>query len=249
MKNLFYFFLLLIFAGCNSDNAWDCVQSSGNIVQQEVTVGPFTQIIVWERVKLFVKQGAEQKVIIESGEHLMDDVEVFVKNGKLEIHNDNSCNLVRDYGLTKVYVTAPNISEIRSSTGLTVESIGTLRFPNLNLVSEDQLNEDQYHIDGDFHLDLDVENLKIVANGLSKFYLKGSATFATFGLYAGDCRIYAEDLLVQELTLYHRSTGPMIVNPQQSIRGKIVSLGDVISKTRPPIVEVEELYRGKLIFE
>ncbi|HBL79751.1 MAG TPA: DUF2807 domain-containing protein, partial [Aequorivita sp.] len=34
-----------------------------------------------------------------------------------------------------------------------------------------------------------------------------------------------------------------------AIRGKIVSLGNVISKNRPAIVEVEELYRGKLIFE
>ena len=129
------------------------------------------------------------------------------------------------------------------------ESLGVLRFPSLNLASEDQHNEDQYHIDGDFKLNLEVESLNIVANGLSKFYLSGSATNASFGLYAGDCRIFSEDLIVQKLTVYHRSTGPMVVNPQQSIKGKIVSLGNVISKNRPPIVEVEELYRGKLIFE
>jgi len=41
----------------------------------------------------------------------------------------------------------------------------------------------------------------------------------------------------------------MVVNPQNSIRGKIVSFGDVISKNRPPVVEVEELYKGRLRFE
>ena len=71
----------------------------------------------------------------------------------------------------------------------------------------------------------------------------------SFGLYAGDCRIYSEDLIIQNLSVFHRSSGPMVVNPQQSIKGKIVSLGDVISKNKPPIVEVEELYRGRLIFE
>ena len=240
---------LVLFSGCDSDSGWDCTQKAGDIVETEFTVQPFTKIIVWERIKLFVKQGEEQKVVVETGENLMTDIVVTVTDGKLEIHNNNSCNLVRDYGLTKVYITSPNITEIRSSTGLPVESIGVLQYPALTLLSEDQMNEDQYHTDGDFRLDLDVENLSIVANGLSNFYLNGSATSASFGFYAGDCRIFAENLIVQNLYVFQRSTADMIVNPQTAIRGKIVSLGNVISKTRPPIVEVEELYRGKLIFE
>ncbi len=240
---------LFLFAGCNSENGWDCTQKAGTIVETEFTVQPFTKILVWERIKLFVKQGEEQKVVVETGENLMSDITVTVTDGKLEIHNNNSCNLVRDYGLTKVYITSPNITEIRSSTGLPVESIGTLQYPSLTLLSEDQMNEDEYHTDGDFRLDLDVESLNVVANGLSNFYLNGSAGSASFGLYASDCRIFAENLIVQNLYIFQRSTADMIVNPQQAIRGKIVSLGNVISKTRPLIVEVEELYRGKLIFE
>tara|TARA_R110000823_G_scaffold52940_2_gene130724 strand:+ start:71514 stop:72263 length:750 start_codon:yes stop_codon:yes gene_type:complete len=249
MKNIFYCILVLIFTGCNSESSWDCIQNAGTIVQNEVTVPPFTKILVWERTKVFIQQGEEQKVVIETGESLMNDVEVTVTDGRLEIHNNNSCNLVRDYEITKIYITSPNITEIRSSTGYLIESIGVLRYPSLTLLSEDQQNEDQYHIDGDFKLNLDVQSLSVVANGLSKFYLKGSATNTNFGLYAGDCRIFAENLTVQNLYVYHRSTGEMVVNPQLAIRGKIVSLGNVISKNRPAIVEVEELYRGKLIFE
>ncbi len=222
MKNIVYIAFIFLFLGCSSDSSWDCIQKAGNIVQTEVAVPEFTKILVWERTKLFVQQGDIQKVVIESGENLMSDVEVSVTNGLLEIHNNNACNLVRDYGLTKVYVTTPNITEIRSN---------------------------QYHVDGDFKLNLEVENLIVTANGLSKIYLNGSANKAIMGLYSGDCRIYSEDLIVQNLTVYNRSTGPMVVNPQQSIKGQIVSLGDVISKNRPPIVEVEELYRGRLIFE
>lgn len=249
MKNIFYILLIFLFAGCSSDKGWDCIQTEGTIVQKEISVQSFNKILVWERTKLFIQQGAEQKIVIETGENLMNDVEVSVTDGLLQIHNNNACNLTRDYGITKVYVTSPNISEIRSSTGYNIESIGVLRFPSLTLLSEDQENEDEFHIDGDFKLNLEVENLNIVANGLSKFYLSGSATNASLGLYAGDCRIYSENLIVQNLNVYHRSTGEIIVNPQQTLRGKIVSLGNVISKNRPPIVEVEELYRGKLIFE
>ncbi|WP_245574892.1 head GIN domain-containing protein [Aequorivita capsosiphonis] len=249
MKNIVYVAFIFLFLGCSSDKSWDCVQKAGNIVQTEISVPEFTKILVWERTKLFVQQGDVQKVVIESGENLMSDIEVSVMDGLLEIHNNNACNLVRDYGLTKVYVTTPNITDIRSSTGLAVESIGVLRFPSLSITSEDSQIEDQYHVDGDFRLNLEVENLTVTANGLSKIYLEGSATNAVMGLYSGDCRIYSEDLIVQDLMLYHRSTGPMVVNPQQSIKGEIVSLGNVISKNKPAIIEVEELYRGRLIFE
>jgi hypothetical protein len=249
MKYIGCILLMLFFSGCSSDKGWDCLQTEGSIVQEEISVAPFTKILVWERTKLFLQQGTEQKVVVETGENLMNDVTLSVTDGRLEIHNNNACNLLRDYGITKVYITAPNITEIRSSTGYSIESVGVLRYPTLSLASEDQENEDQYHIDGDFHLNLDVANLTIVANGLSKFYLTGTAARANFGLYAGDCRIYSENLSVGDLTIYHRSTGEMIVNPQQAIRGKIVSLGNVISKNRPPVVEVEELYRGRLIFE
>ncbi|WGF92877.1 head GIN domain-containing protein [Aequorivita marisscotiae] len=249
MKKLVYIALLLLFAGCDSEKGWDCIQASGNIVAKEVSVPPFTKIIVWDRIKLYIQQGEEQNVRIETGENIMSNIEVFVKNGKLEIQNNYGCNLVRDYGETKVYITAPDITEIRSSTGYTIESIGVLKYPSLTLLSEDQQNEDLYQIDGDFKLELEVQNLNIVANGLSTFYLSGAAEFASFGLYAGNSRIFSKDLIVQTLYVHHRSTAEMVVNPQLAIRGKILSLGNVISKNRPPIIEVEELYRGRLIFQ
>lgn len=249
MKKIAYILIVILFAGCDSEKGWDCIQTAGNIVETEITVPAFTKIIAWERTKLFVQQSDVQKVVIETGENLLSDVEVSVIDGVLQIHNYNSCNFVRDYQVTKIYVSSPNITEIRSSTGYLVESIGTLKYPSLSLVSEDFDIEDQYNIGGDFKLDLEVDQLNVVANGLSKFYLSGSATDAVFGLYSGDCRVYSEELIIQNLNIYQRSTGPMVVNPQQSIKGKIVSVGNVISKNRPPIVEVEELYRGRLIFE
>ncbi len=249
MKKIVCLLFLVVLAGCNSDKGWDCFQTAGDIVQTEVAVDSFTKITVWERTQLLVQQGEVQKVVVETGENLINDIELTVSEGRLQIHNNNACNVTRDYGITKVYVTSPNITEIRSSTGLTTESIGVLRFPKLTLLSEDQANEDEYHTDGDFNLNLQVDDLNVVANGLSNFKLRGTAKNASFGLYAGDCRIEATSLIVQDLYVYHRSTANMEVNPQQSIRGKIVSLGNVYSKTHPPIVEVEELYRGKLIFE
>lgn len=127
MKNLVYALLILLSVGCNSEKSWDCFKSSGDIIQNEIAVASFTKIIVWDRTKLVIQQGDEQKVVVETGENLMANVEVSVANRKLEIRDKNSCNLVRDYGITKIYVTSPNITEIRSSSGYLIESVGTLQ--------------------------------------------------------------------------------------------------------------------------
>lgn len=248
IKRIFLILVVTLLISCDSDSGLNCFQASGDIIQTELTVAPFTKITVWERTQLIIQEGPVQKVVLETGENLLNDIDIKVEDDRLSIINNNGCNLVRDYGITKIYVTSPNITEIRSSTGLPIESIGTLKYPQLKLLSEDQGNEDFYHIDGDFRLSLDVDYLSVVANGLSTFYLDGDVRDAHFGLYGSDCSILAPDLKIDRLIIFHRSTDVMVVNPQQSIKGRIVSLGDCISKNRPDVVDVDTPYKGKLIF-
>ena len=159
-----------------------------------------------------------------------------------------NCNFVRDYGLTKVYVSAPNVSEITNNSEFMITGIGLLNYPDLSLISDDFSNQEYYN-NGDFDLEINTENLRIIANGFSNFFLKGVVFNANIGLYAGDSRVEAADLVIQNLNVFHRSTNKMIVNPQQSITGEIRSLGDVISKNIPPIIDVVEYFTGALIFD
>ena len=251
MKKFLYIALIALFFGCNSENAWDCFQTTGDIIQQEYELDGFNKIIVWNRVQLFISQGDERKVVIETGENLINEVRVRVEDSILKVSDRNSCNYTRDYDVTKVFVTFNKDSlEIRNSSGLTVTGVGPIEFKNLVLISEDREQEDEFHIDGDFRFDnLDVGELGIQANGISKFYLKGKAVSGNFGLYDGDVRVEAAELEVFNLFIFHRSTNKMIVNPINRIQGRIFSTGDVIAKNRPPIIDVEELFTGKLIFE
>lgn len=242
---------ITMMSGCDSENAWDCFQSSGDIVQQEFDLEQFNKIIIWNRVQLFVNYGPEQKVVIESGENLFNEVLVRVEDSILKVSDRNSCNYSREYGITKVFVTTGVDSlEIRNSSGLPVVGQGEINFKKLTLVSEDREQEGEFHIDGDFIFEnLNVTQLVVSANGLSKFYLKGKTNSANLGLFDGDARIEAADLEIKFLYLFHRSTNKMIVNPINLIQGQIVGLGDVISLNHPPIVNVEELFTGKLIFQ
>jgi hypothetical protein len=250
MKKLILLFTIpALFWACDSENAWDCIQDSGELVQQEYDVDLFKKIQVWERVQLIVQQGNKQTVRVQTGSNLINEVQVVVEDSTLKISDRNSCNLVRDYAITKVFVSSPDIREIRNSSGFTVESIGTLGFNELSLISNDPELLEVYHHDGDFDLDLDVVLLRVQSNGLSRFFLRGRAQYLGIRFDDGDPRLEASDLLVNNVNVYQRSTNKIIINPQLSIKGEIRGLGDIIALNRPPVVEVEEFFRGRLIFQ
>lgn len=249
MKKLILIFTLISFLGCNSEDTGNCFQKAGEIVQNEVVVANFSEIMVYDKIKLFIKQGPEQRVIIESGKNLLNEITAEVEEGLLVLKNKNTCNFVRDYGITRIYVTTPNLEYLRHAGNIPLESVGTLNFENLWLVSENQDLDPEIYTNGDFILDLEVQNLRITNDNYSHFFLTGSVENFNGFFAAGDGRLEARDLIVQNYDLFHRGTNKLIINPQQSLKGEIVSYGDIISVNRPPEVDVKEKFRGKLIFE
>ena len=150
--------------------------------------------------------------------------------------------------MTTIYVTTPNITEVRSSTGWPISSDGVLAYPSLTLLSESFNNPESETTDGEFDLVVDTQTLNVVVNGIAYFKLRGAAQSLNLTIAAGDSRIEAENLIAQSINLNHRGSNDMFVNPQLSVKGVIRGTGDVISATRPAEIAVEELYKGRLFF-
>ena len=74
-KLIFICLLLLLFEySCNTEKAPDCFQTAGKTVKKEVELEPFEEIMVYERVKLYVKEGPEFSAVVETGENLLNEV-------------------------------------------------------------------------------------------------------------------------------------------------------------------------------
>lgn len=248
MKNYIYILITLLVFSCDSEDANDCFQKTGKIVQEEVMLSSFEKILVHRDVELILKQGATFQVVIETGEHLLNDVEAKVIANELQLTDTNTCNYVRDYGITKVYVTAPNITEIRSSTQYDISSDGILNYNSLKLFSDDFTTPENFTV-GDFRLQVNTQSLRIVGNNISSFYISGITQDLYVGFFSGTGRFEGADLIAQDVDIYHRGTNDILVNPQASITGEIRSTGDVIAYHQPVLVTVEEFYNGRLIFE
>jgi hypothetical protein len=239
---------LIFLMGCNGDSIPDCFQNSGNIIRDIIPVENFTKITVNENTKLVLKEGSTISVEVETGEFLRNEVNAEVRDGRLWLTDTNNCNFFRPYGLTTFYVTAPNITEIRSNTGFSTVSDGVLTYPRITLISESFNDPENLTTDGEFDLQLASQDVNIVVNGIAYFKLNGSSENFSVVVAAGDSRVEAASLSAQNVSLNHRGSNDVFINPQASLKGTIRGTGDVRSYNRPEIVEVEELYKGKLIF-
>jgi len=246
MKKWMYLGILFVFA-CNSEDANDCFQTSGSIIQEEIIVSDFERILVNRDIELIITEADEYKVIIETGENLIKDVKVEVIENQLVLIDNNTCNYVRDYGITKIYVETPTLREVRNSSQYEVSSNGVLNYTNLNLISEDFNGNMEFTV-GDFRLAVNNQNLNIVSNNISSFYIDGTTENLSVSFFSGSGRFEGENLIAQDVEISHRGSNDMIVNPIQSLIGIIRGTGDVISVNQPPLVNVEDVYIGDLIF-
>ncbi len=248
-KKIIYIWILIVLVSCNIDNVSDCFQSTGSIISTEIQVEPFTKIRFENDISLILTQESIQQVIIETGENLINNIQVKVENGVLILQDNNSCNLAREYGVTKAYVSVPNLTEIRNSSSSDVTSNGVLNFPYLTLVSNTTGNIEGVKKSGDFILQVLCEKFNVSANGQSIFYITGEAKNAYLSFSDEWPRFEGENFKIDTLSFFQRSATYMKVSPQKKVSGEIRGVGDVILVNRPDIIEVEDFFTGRLIIQ
>ncbi|HLA56482.1 MAG TPA: head GIN domain-containing protein [Flavobacterium sp.] len=245
MKKLFLAIaFLLLFAGC--DNPAECVKHTGYTVTKDIPVTTFDRIIVHRGIAMVITQDDNYSVSVVTGENLVDDIKATVTNGLLSLSDDTTCNWVRDYGQTIVYVTTPTLTQIESKTEQNISSSSVLTYPSLTLKATDLSGGAGT---GDFHIQVSNNTVEINTNNVAAFYLSGQTANLVAGFYEGNGILKAQDLLAYSVYVFHRGSNNLYVHPTQSISGEIYSTGNVFCSPHPPEVNVNRHYQGRLIFE
>ncbi|RZJ69892.1 head GIN domain-containing protein [Flavobacterium sp.] len=246
MKKLLALFVILLLAGCGASDS--CFKSTGEIVTRQIDVSqtPFTKISVFPGIELIVSEGSDYSLSIQSGENIIDDVSVKIEGDMLTLKDDSGCNLVRSYNRTKVFVTAPNLEELYSNTNKDIISDGVLHFPILRLFSMDFFDGVGT---GDFHIQVDNNQLVVESNHVSGFYLSGQTNQALYNFYDGIGRLEAENLIADDIQIFQRGSNDMILHAVTSLSGAIYSTGNVICKSQPATVNVNRHWSGRVIYD
>lgn len=244
MKFYLYIILSVLILGCNSEEGPDCFKKQGKQITKQIETEPFDKINISEGIELIIKQSEEQKVKITAGENLISDISVEVTGGELKIKDENGCGILRNTGIAKVFVSTPVLEKIYSASQFTIRSEGILTFPQLTLESG---NEEET-ASGLFEMQIENESLIVNDNVSSVFKVSGLTAKLTVNFWGSNGRLEAQHLAADKIEVFHRSTNDMIVNPVESISGTLYSTGNLVLKNVPPVIEVEQLYSGHIVY-
>lgn len=242
MKKYIVLFVAILATSCGVSD--DCFKNSGALMSKEFSVADFDKIRIYSGIELVVKEGSEYNVRIESGQNIIENIEVKKEGDFLIVKDNTTCNWTRDYKAATAYVTVPNIQEIHSKSEQNVRSEGTLTSGILRLFSIDEGGEAGT---GDFYITLNNGQTVVESNHISNFYLNGHSEELLLNFYFGNGRFYGENFEVENIKVFHRGSNDMIIKPIQSVTGTIESTGNVILKNNPPIIDVQQLFSGILI--
>ena len=246
-KIIFVLTVFVLFISCEKPS--DCFETTGSIVSKtfEVT-NTFNKIYVYKGVGLVVKEGTEFKVEVVTGDNLLNNISVEFRDNALFLKDNSSCNWTRAYGQIKFYVTTPHLEslDIESTTEQDIVSDGFLSHTILRLISIDLGAGAGTN---DFHFQVNNSQLVIENNNVSRYYLSGQTNEILLNFYDGHGRFEGENLIAKSIKVYHRGSNDMVVHPTESITGKMVSTGNVVLKNVPPIVAVEALYQGHIVYQ
>lgn len=242
MKKQLTFFLtimLLTQFGCDSPGAFDCVKRSGSIVEEEVIVGEFERIYIYDGLELNLTHGDDQKVMIRGGENLIPEVNFELAEKDLIISNKNSCNWVRDYEAITITVTTNQLKEIESGGFGLVKSTNILNFEELVVESKDG--------SGDFDLTVAINKLVVANNSISNIRISGVANSLSVGHWYNDGRFDGTALEVNDVRISQNGVNDIYINVKEKLSGELTSRGNIVYFGDPETVEVSVSGTGKLI--
>ncbi|MCU0349225.1 MAG: DUF2807 domain-containing protein [Flavobacterium sp.] len=243
-KYTLYFLLLILIEGCGISE--DCFKGNGNSVTQVFPLEGFTKVKVYDGVGLSIKEGPNYEVKIVTNDKILDQIHVAVQGDMLVVKDNSTCNIARDYGQTTVYVTAPNLVEIHSKTNQDIRSDGVLNYGLLRLFS---IEDAEGTGTGDFFIHLQTNGQLVVeSNSLTNFHVQGNCGELLLNFYFGNGRFNGENFISQNISIFHRGSNDMIVHPMEKIDGTLLSTGNVQLRNIPTIIDVEELFTGRLIY-
>jgi len=110
------------------------INGNGNIVTETRKIdNNFTKIVASRGINLYITQGNEVNLTVKADENLHDYIVTKVKNGKLKVYFSKG-NIGRAKS-KKVYLTVPNIDEIKSHSGSLVKTKNTINAKSFKAIA------------------------------------------------------------------------------------------------------------------
>ena len=221
MKNIVQLLIVLSFILGACNDLIDCEEGKGAIVSRTLSLDNFNSLQLSGSDKLYISQGAEQEVVVEGQQNIIDLISLDVQTGLWDIHI-RGC--IRRHEPLVYYVTLPEISLLSLSGSGDIVGENTLSATNLKLKVTGS---------GAIFVDLDA-SVDAEITGSGEINLSGEAESADVKL-TGSGTFGAYDLEVDYADLSIEGSGDAFVWVRDEMNVSIAGSGNVYYKGNPEI--------------
>lgn len=225
---LFSMAMSFTFSGCFIDLTEEdfgdtgCLRGSGPIVSEELTLNRIDAVDLKLPGTVYLRQGPEQKVVVEAQSNIIDYLERTVKGGQWDIEVERC---IRDMEEVRIFITVPELVGIRiSSSG--------------KVITENQIVGDDIDIgiigEGDISLACDADDLTVVIEGSGSLALEGLADEIRYRV-SGSGDLKAFKLLARKGDVNISGSGDVEVYVTEELNVDITGSGDVLYQGNPSL--------------
>ncbi len=238
-RTLIILLILTCFSSFSCDKK-DCLKSSGVQKKEVRLLDAFREIHVYNYFDVYLKTDTVNKIEIEAGENLLQNIETSIIDGVLTIKDLNACGFIKGYDKKKLYISADTLFAVEIYDGVNLYSSDTLKFPSLKVKYLSDL--------GHCNLTVDCKALTFqVWYGSGAYILKGQTDYLYFDiehLAIG----YADELETTTATVLNNSMGNCFINVNGELKASILDEGNIYYQGNPTNIVIEERTgTGKLI--
>ena len=230
---------LVLFAACDKPEAFDCVKTSGAIVQETRIAPEFTWLMVEDNLDVYLSDAPRPTITLEGGENLISKVKWEKTGDTLRIYNDNYCNWARSYdNPIKVTLSASQLVAIVHKGFGKIQSLNRLNLPSMTVFV--------LEANGDVAMDVKADYLYFYTNCSPTAKFTGEAT--QFGVWSREFgKVMAEGLVAQECDVTNASANEIRVFPVKNLFARIEQSGNILYYNEPATIQQLITGTGKLI--
>ncbi|MBK6543360.1 MAG: DUF2807 domain-containing protein [Flavobacteriales bacterium] len=234
-------FMVLLLCACQREQWDDCITSTGPDSEEVRTPGVFTTVDLDDRIDLVLEEVESGTVTVEAGENLIDQVSTNLRDGVLEIRNENKCNWVRSFK-PRITVKVP----LADVAKLVLRGTGNVRCTDT--IVRDVFLLDQWGAQGTTELTLDVGRVDIgLHTGAGDVVLHGRCREQA-NLYNGIMGpIDAADMRARFVSVNNSGITDIRCWADNGLNAQIYDVGDVYYRGDPPTLQSQITGSGELI--
>lgn len=222
---------ILSISACTNAQLRRTVYGNGKVVTKERQMENFNGIRVSTGIDVYLKQGNNETVSVETDENIQEYILTEVRGGVLNVYTEVS---IRDTERKRVYVTMKEVTSVRTSSAGDVFGESPIKCDRLELSASSA---------GNIKLEVSAKEIKLDISSSGDITLTGDAGLLEADLSsAGDLNAY--DLNVKEADVSVSSAGDADVNVSEKLTARASSAGDVNYHGNPKFIDAHSSSAG-----